>query len=163
MVHPQQMTEDDFDMKGTSRKEYENEYYKRVCSEVIDDFLFLGSDFMARDESIFQQHGITHVINCSSDYSDNYQKHKGVVYKNYHLKDHVRENIESIFYDAIFFIEEVKRNNGKVYVHCVQGISRSATICIAYLIFDQKMTYQSGLNYITQRRQVANPNLTFLA
>ena len=50
MVHPDKMMEDDFDMKGTSRKEYENEYYKRVCSEVIEGFLFLGSDFMARDE-----------------------------------------------------------------------------------------------------------------
>jgi hypothetical protein len=29
------MSDEDFDMKGTSRKEYENEYYKRVCSEVI--------------------------------------------------------------------------------------------------------------------------------
>lgn len=44
---PEQMTDEDFDMKGTSRKEYENEYYKRVCSEIIDDFLYLGSDFIA--------------------------------------------------------------------------------------------------------------------
>ena len=31
------------------RKEYENEFYKRVCSEIIDDFLFLGSDVVASD------------------------------------------------------------------------------------------------------------------
>ena len=36
-----------FDMKGTSRKEYESEYYKGVCSEIIDDLLYLGSDYVA--------------------------------------------------------------------------------------------------------------------
>jgi len=47
LVPPEQLTNEDFDMKGTSRKEYESEYYKKVCSEVIDGFLFLGSDLVA--------------------------------------------------------------------------------------------------------------------
>jgi protein-tyrosine phosphatase len=75
---------------------------------------------MARDRDLFfNKIGITHVINCSSDYSSNYFQGEGVIYKCYHLKDHVRENIECVFYDAIAFIDEAKRNNGKVYVHCV--------------------------------------------
>jgi hypothetical protein len=44
---------------------------------------------------------------------------ENIKYKKYHLKDHVREQIECIFYDAISFIEEARANNGKVYVHCV--------------------------------------------
>jgi hypothetical protein len=44
---PHEMSDEEFDMKGTSRKEYENEYYKFVCSEIIDDFLYLGSDLVA--------------------------------------------------------------------------------------------------------------------
>lgn len=92
-------------MRGTSRKEYENEYYKRVCSEIIDGFMFLGSDYIAADKESFEQHKFTHVINCAADYSANYFEDKGVVYKAYHLKDHVRENIECVFYDAIQFIE----------------------------------------------------------
>ena len=59
------------------------------------------------------------MVNCSSDYSDNYHQDKGVIYKNYHLKDHVRESIECVFYDAIFFIQQARDNKGKVYVHCV--------------------------------------------
>jgi predicted secreted protein len=89
-------------MKGTSRKDYENEYYKKVCSEVIDDFMYLGSDYIASDYSILSKVGITHVINCASDYSANYhEKTNKITYKSYHLKDHVRENIECVFYDAI--------------------------------------------------------------
>ena len=51
-VPPDQLSDDDFDMKGTSRKEYENEYFKRVCSEIIDGFLYLGSDVVASDREI---------------------------------------------------------------------------------------------------------------
>lgn len=47
LIPPEKLSDEDFDMKGTSRKEYENEFYKRVCSEIIDDFLYLGSDFIA--------------------------------------------------------------------------------------------------------------------
>lgn len=50
VVPPDQISDDEFDMNGTSRKEYENEYYKRICSEVIDGFLYLGSDFVASDK-----------------------------------------------------------------------------------------------------------------
>lgn len=105
-------------MKGTSRKDYENEYYKRICSEVIDNFLYLGSDFVAQDKETFDKLGITHVVNCAADYSANYFEGP-VKYRSYHLKDHVRENIESVFYEAIEFIDEARKNDGKVYVHCV--------------------------------------------
>ena len=46
MAAPEKLTDEDFDMKGTSRKEYENEFYKRICSEIIDGFLYLGSDII---------------------------------------------------------------------------------------------------------------------
>jgi hypothetical protein len=47
LIAPGKLTDDDFDNVGTSRKEYENEFYKRICSEVIEDFLYLGSDIVA--------------------------------------------------------------------------------------------------------------------
>lgn len=101
------LTDEDFDYKGTSRKEYENEQYKKVCSEIIDDFLYLGSDNVAQDKQILGDVGITHVVNCAADYSANYFE-GSLSYKTYHLKDHVREQIECVFYDAIHFIEEAR-------------------------------------------------------
>ncbi len=118
LIPPEQLSDDDFDNKGTSRKEYENEYYKRVCSEIIDGFLYLGSDVVASDREILAKNGITHVVNCAADYSANYFEDT-VKYKPYHLKDHVREHIECVFYDAIDFITQAKNEGGKVYVHCV--------------------------------------------
>jgi hypothetical protein len=88
-----------------------------VCSEIIDGFLYLGSDNVARNKELLDKNGVTHVINCASDYCGNY--HEGhLTYKSYHLKDHVRENIECIFYDALQFMIETRANGGRVYVHC---------------------------------------------
>lgn len=81
--------------------------------------MWLGSDLVARDEAMLTKIGITHVVNCAADYSENYFESSGVQYKSYHLKDHVREDISCVFYDAINFIAEARSQGGKVYVHCV--------------------------------------------
>ena len=99
--------------------------------------MYLGGDLIARDAGTFKSIGITHVVNCVGDFSENYHEADGVQYKRYYLKDHVGEDIACIFYDALAFIQDCRNKGGKVYIHCVQGVSRSATICIAYLIFTE--------------------------
>lgn len=65
------------------------------------------------------EHGITHVVNCAADYSDNYHEARGIKYKSYHLKDHVHEDISCIFYDVIDFMADARKEGGRVFVHCV--------------------------------------------
>jgi len=36
-------------------------------------------------------------------------------------------------------------------------------MCLAYMIFTNKTTLDDGLNFIRERRQIANPNMTFMA
>ena len=45
----------------------------------------------------------------------------------------------------------------------MQGVSRSATICLCYLIYKKKLTFNEALSLIKDRRPVANPNMTFIA
>jgi protein-tyrosine phosphatase len=45
-----ELTDEDFDFKGTSRKEYEHALYKNLCSEILDGFLYLSGDLVARNE-----------------------------------------------------------------------------------------------------------------
>ena len=133
---------------NTSVTESRNSKFKSICSEVVDGLIYLGSDFIAKDKSMLDSFGITHVINCSGDYSPNYHEKQGIEYKTYHLKDHISENIECIFYDAIQFIEKVKDLKGKVYIHCVQGISRSSTLVLCYLIYTQGIDYKTAFETI---------------
>lgn len=130
---------------------------------ILDNFLYLGGDLVAKDLDKLKENKITHVINCAADYSANYCEKDGIKYLPFHLKDHVRENIECCFYQVIDFMETAKKEGGRVYVHCVQGVSRSTTMCLCYMIFTQKITLEDGLKNIRDRRQIANPNMTFMA
>ena len=109
--------------------------FNNVCSMILDDFLYLGSDVVARNYEKLQESQITHVINCAADYSADYHVEQGIKYLSFHLKDHVRENIECCFYETIQFMEQARKEGGRVYVHCVQGISISSTLCLCYMIF----------------------------
>jgi hypothetical protein len=82
--------------------------FNGVCSEVLPGLLYLGSDKVARDYDLLRENGITHVINCAADYSADYHKDRGIQYISFHLKDHVRENIECCFYESIRFIDQAK-------------------------------------------------------
>jgi hypothetical protein len=85
--------EQNFNMKQTSVAEERNSKWKQICSEILEGFLYLGSDFLAKSKEKLTECGITHVINTAGDYSPNY--HDGnFKYLTFHLKDHPRENIE---------------------------------------------------------------------
>jgi len=135
--------------------------YRAIASEILDDFIYLGSDMVAQNKEELQRIGITHIVNCSGDYSQNYYP-EDFKYKKYHLKDHPIENIESVFYDAIKFMEECEDGKGKCYLHCVQGISRSATLVMSYLILKRGWDYKTTFEFIQTKRPIVNPNLSFI-
>lgn len=58
--------------------------------------------------------------------------------------------------------DSVKQSGGRVLVHCQAGISRSATICLAYLMHTQRVKLDEAFNFVKQRRQVISPNLAFM-
>lgn len=65
------------------------------------------------------------------------------------------------FEQAAQFIDDALRQNGKVLVHCRQGISRSATLVIAFLMIKRGMNVQEAVRRVRNRREVI-PNEGFL-
>lgn len=49
---------------------------------------------------------------------------------------------------------------GGVLIHCHAGVSRSATVLIAYLI-SEGMTYQDALKFVRSKRPIVEPNFGF--
>ncbi|XP_046885626.1 dual specificity protein phosphatase 13-like isoform X1 [Hypomesus transpacificus] len=50
----------------------------------------------------------------------------------------------------------------KVLVHCIMGMSRSATLVLAYLMLRRRVTLRDALKHVIQRRAIY-PNRNFLA
>ncbi|CAD8080220.1 unnamed protein product [Paramecium sonneborni] len=84
------------------------------------------------------------------------------------LDNHLVINIDDDDYEDIYkYFEKTNKfiqdnlKKGNVLVHCMAGISRSATIIIAYIMWSQKKSYQESLNFVTEMRDIVYPNKGF--
>lgn len=63
---------------------------------------------------------------------------------------------------CFFLLDCTRRAGGKILVHCEAGISRSPTICMAYLMKMRKFRLEEAFDYIKQRRSLISPNFGFM-
>ena len=153
---------EDFSIKDSERKKIISDYYSKHLSEIIPEFLYVSSYNATKNLELLERNKITHIINCAADFCENvFEQENKFTYLSFYLKDHVLENIECIFYECIKFIENVKEKGGRVLVHCIQGISRSVSIVIAYIIFTKKLSYDKAFNLVQTKREISSPNFGF--
>uniref|UniRef100_A0AAY5F5F0 Dual specificity protein phosphatase n=1 Tax=Electrophorus electricus TaxID=8005 RepID=A0AAY5F5F0_ELEEL len=123
-------------------------------------FLYLGSASHAcREEHLSDLH-ITALLNVSrrdSQPAEGQYRYKWIPVEDSHTAD-----ISSHFQEAIDFIDEVRREGGKVLVHCEAGISRSPTICMAYLMKTRRLRLEEAFDAVRCRRAVISPNFSFM-
>ena len=60
------------------------------------------------------------------------------------------------------FIRGAIEGGGQVLVHCFAGVSRSASVVIAYLMRYHNMTYSQACAHVQDRRPWINPNPGFV-
>lgn len=58
--------------------------------------------------------------------------------------------------------DSVRNKGGRVFVHCQAGISRSATICLAYLMRTNRVKLDEAFEFVKQRRSIISPNFSFM-
>ncbi len=59
------------------------------------------------------------------------------------------------------FIHDSIENGDKVLVHCQAGISRSATVVIAYIMRSKRYSLQDAFNFVKRKRSIIFPNAGF--
>ncbi|PKK64388.1 hypothetical protein RhiirC2_634381, partial [Rhizophagus irregularis] len=123
---------------------------------IIPEFLYLGDAKTARWFPHFLSNKITHVINLSDN------EIVPLRYLKINITDDPSSNISKHFHECIDFIENAKSTNGRVYVHCLAGISRSTSIVIAYLMNSQKIHYNQAFNLVKEKRPNVKPNQGFV-
>lgn len=100
----------------------------------ILDFLYIGSQQHAENIALLQEHGITHVINCAETSVKTGQNYYGdsFTYMGFKASDNNEYDIMKHFGDVYNFIENARKSEGKVFIHCVAGVNRSAALTVAY-------------------------------
>ncbi|KAK9019442.1 hypothetical protein V6N11_053966 [Hibiscus sabdariffa] len=134
-------------------------FFDKECSKVAQH-IYLGGDAVARDREILKQNGITHVLNCVGFVCPEYFK-ADFVYRTLWLQDSPSEDITSILYDVFDYFEDVREQGGRVFVHCCQGVSRSTSLVIAYLMWRERQNFDDAFQYVKAARGIADPNMGF--
>lgn len=124
--------------------------------------VFLGSAGHAADAPCLRRLGITAVLNVSRGSPDPSAAELRLHYKCIPIDDSGSADIASWFREAIAFIEWTRSLGGRVLVHCRAGISRSATICLAYLMYTRRLRLDDAYEFVRRRRSVISPNLNFM-
>ncbi|CAD5215039.1 unnamed protein product [Bursaphelenchus xylophilus] len=129
----------------------------------ILDFMFLGSQEDALDRNFLSKLPIQKVINISencprSDLIPNDERH----FLRIPVNDTYDAKLSPFFEKAYEFIEDARRSNQKVLVHCLAGISRSATLAIAYVMRSKKLTAEDAYKFVQTRRPSISPNFNFM-
>ncbi|XP_012568899.1 protein-tyrosine-phosphatase MKP1 isoform X2 [Cicer arietinum] len=134
-------------------------FFDKECSKVAEH-VYLGGDAVAKDREILKRNGITHVLNCVGFVCPEYFK-ADFVYRTLWLQDSPSEDITSILYDVFDYFEDVREKNGRVFVHCCQGVSRSTSLVIAYLMWREGQSFDDAFQFVKAARGIADPNMGF--
>jgi dual specificity MAP kinase phosphatase len=123
-------------------------------SEIIPGKLYLGGQEDAQNLQILKRLGVTHILNVTNEVSNHFEKK--FTYMKLNLVDGV-EGIHHHFLSAFSFIE----SGDVVFVHCKQGMSRSATIVISYLMRKNGWDLEEALKFVQDKRPIVNPHFLY--
>jgi len=132
-----------------------------VRATVIFPHLLLGSERDVKDSVLMEEERISRVLNVSINckrpplLDDDH-------FRRIAVHDNNLENIEPHLDDAVDFLEEARQKKERVLVHCLAGVSRSATIAIAYVMYYLKLRHNDAYRFVKEKRPTISPNFNFL-
>lgn len=134
---------------------------KRI-SHIIDN-VYLGSMDGSLNKELLKENKIQAIVRILEEPVLNNIKNKDSKEYSYHyisLYDHPAENIESHIEPFIKFMKENADKN--ILIHCMMGVSRSATFTILHLINSYGHNFDYAINFVKTKRPIINPNGGFL-
>ncbi|KZT24246.1 phosphatases II [Neolentinus lepideus HHB14362 ss-1] len=158
----------------------DDDYFQRrelriVCTQKIalDDFLpqeneiiprlYLCDLYTATSPKVHERLGITHVLSVVRRPWFHFSE--SVKHMNVPIDDTSSANLLTYLDAAVAWLHRclTSDENACVMVHCVWGMSRSASIVVAYLIAKYQMTLDGALAWCRLKRAVVRPNHGFIA
>lgn len=127
----------------------------------ITDNLYLCGIGCITGENLSRR-GITHILNTAEELKDfHYPIENCISVQHILLKDTECEDLLRHLDVCADNIHSIEQQNGRILVHCVAGVSRSPSICIAYLIKYRNMTLKKAYYHVMNKRACIYPNIGF--
>ncbi|XP_035525325.1 inactive dual specificity phosphatase 27-like [Morone saxatilis] len=128
--------------------------------------LYIGDAATAQHKSLLVNLGITHVVNAADgpqhiDTGPLFYKDTNIQYHGVEAPDCKDFDLSPFFAETADFIHGALSRKGKVLVHCARGISRSATLALAFLLIKEKLTLVEAVEAVRRHRNIL-PNVGFL-
>jgi atypical dual specificity phosphatase len=120
--------------------------------------LYLTSVYGATREAV-QKKGITLLVNAAQELPK--QEFPGVESIKLMLDDVPYATIYVHFDRVADKIHEHISRGGRALVHCMLGVSRSTSLCLAYMMKYKSMGLKSAFDYVSARRPCVRPNPGF--
>lgn len=118
-------------------------------SKVLEDLYVAGVEETYKDEALKSK--VTHFLNVASEVEISDRVDHG--YKKIAINDDdINCDIRSILLDCINYIDMVISHGGSVCVHCLEGKSRSVSVCIAYMCCKLGWDFDEALKWMKQQR-----------
>ncbi|KAF6248776.1 protein-tyrosine phosphatase-like protein [Scenedesmus sp. NREL 46B-D3] len=114
---------------------------------ILSGFLYLGSYDTASRQELLKAIGITHILNtvptCPALYKNTFTYH-------------TVELAPPEFDECFNFLDDVQREEKKVLVYCMSGVTRSPTVVIAYLMKLRGWRLAESYKWVKDKRPQIN-------
>ncbi|XP_076174920.1 protein phosphatase Slingshot isoform X4 [Ptiloglossa arizonensis] len=126
----------------------------------IFDHVYLGSEWNASNLEELQKNGVRHILNVTREI-DNF--FPGMfTYLNVRVYDDEKTDLLKHWDDTFKYITKAKKEGSKVLVHCKMGVSRSASVVIAYAMKAYNWDFSQAWKHVKAKRNCIKPNNSFL-
>ncbi|KAI7815014.1 dual specificity phosphatase 19, partial [Triplophysa rosa] len=126
----------------------------------IRPFLLLSSQDAAHDIDTLKKCKVTHMLNVAYGVENAFPEL--FTYKTVTMLDLPETDIISYFPQCFEFINQASHQGGVVLVHCNAGVSRSASVVIGFLIYQEKMSFEEAFRAVKSARPHIQPNPGFM-
>ncbi|KAF9035889.1 protein-tyrosine phosphatase-like protein [Panaeolus papilionaceus] len=126
-------------------------------TEIIKGQIYLGNLAAALFAELKAKLGITHIVSVCPDYASTSSNHLVIP-----IEDSEYDDLLIHLPVVCEFIEDALKEHGRVLVHCVMGISRSASAIAAYLMKSRRILVADAIRYLKQLRPIVHPNYGFI-
>jgi len=150
--------------KKPEQTESQEERQRRRKTDMAQlcDYLYLGTGRDANNHLELERKNITAILNTSFEWDLRHPIPENIMYKKLDLIDCDQEDIYSKFEESYQFINEARKANKNVLVHCRAGKSRSPAIAISYLMKAKNMRLKDAYDFVLEKRYFVRPNNGFV-